>query len=190
MERLDPRRQEWFQARPFRLADIDLVERLQAHVRLRIAVKQDGREIDLERFRRCAVGDVAAHDQNVADRRARRGARRAKLLSPTAIAQADEVCGSLAIGPLRRLTGRLPGPNLRLSPQPHRVRHELRPPALAIPDRRLGSGRPPGRRIVPSLHPRRVGSFPSITCHAVAPRSESVCARVRRPNPCSYSHRY
>jgi hypothetical protein len=33
--------------------------------------------------------------------------RMVKLLSPTAIAQADEVCGSLAIGPFRRLTDRL-----------------------------------------------------------------------------------
>jgi hypothetical protein len=89
--------------------------------------------------------------------------RRVKLLSPTAIAQADGACGIFAMCPFRRLTARLPGPKLCLSPQPHQVRHELRPPALATTDRHPGSGRPPGRRITPSLGPRRVGSFPSIT---------------------------
>jgi hypothetical protein len=108
--------------------------------------------------------------------------RRAKLLSPTAIAQADEACGTLAIGPFRRLTARLRGPKLCLSPQPHRVRHELRPPALATPARHPGglpiasstrapssgihrrkamSGAPrrrlapllPTRRLTPFLHP-------------------------------------
>jgi hypothetical protein len=59
------------------LAEIDLVERLQPHVRLRIAVKKDGREIDLEKFRRSAVGDVAAHDLDVPDLRAGRQAAHA-----------------------------------------------------------------------------------------------------------------
>ena len=86
-----------------------------------------------------------------------------KILSPTANAQADAACGTLAIGPFRRLTAGLPGPKLCLSRQPHRVRHELRPPALTTPARRPGSGRHPCRRIAPSLHPRRVGSFPYIT---------------------------
>src|ERR1700722_8435989 len=75
------------------------------------------------------------------------GSRRVKLLSPIANAQTDEACGSLAIGPFRRLTASLPGPKLWLSPQPHRDRHELRPPALATPARHPGSGRPPGRRL-------------------------------------------
>jgi hypothetical protein len=69
----------------------------------------------------------------------------------------------LAIGPFRRLTSGHCGPKLCLPPQPHRVRHELRPPALATPARHPGSGRHRGRRIAPSLHPRRVGSFPYIT---------------------------
>jgi hypothetical protein len=89
--------------------------------------------------------------------------RMVKILSPTAIAQADEACDTLAIGPFMRLTARLPGPKLCLSPLPHRVHHELRPPALATPDRHPGSGRPPGRRIAPSLHARRVGAFPYVT---------------------------
>jgi hypothetical protein len=93
-----------------------------------------------------------------------RGAgRRVKLLSPTANAQAEGACGSSAVGPFMRLTARLRGPKLCLSPQPHRVRHELRPPTLATPARHPGSGRPPGRRIAPSLHPRRVGSSPYTT---------------------------
>jgi hypothetical protein len=70
---------------------------------------------------------------------------------------------SLAVRPFSRLTARLPGPKLCLSPQPHRVRHELRPPALATPARPPGSGRPPSRRIAPSLHPRCLGSFPYTT---------------------------
>jgi hypothetical protein len=73
--------------------------------------------------------------------------RRVKLLGPTANAQADEACGIIAIGTFRRLTARLYGPKLCLSPQPHRVRHELRPPALATPARHLGTGRHPGRRL-------------------------------------------
>jgi hypothetical protein len=88
---------------------------------------------------------------------------RVKLLNPTANPHVDEARGSSAISPFRRLTARLPGPRLCLSPQPHRVRHELRPPALPTPARHPGSGRRPGRRIAPSLHPRRVGSFPYIT---------------------------
>jgi hypothetical protein len=84
------------------------------------------------------------------------GARRVKLLSPTANAPADETCGIIAIGPFRRLTARLPGPKLCLSPQPHRVRHELRPPALATPARHPGSGRPPRSADFPIATPRRV----------------------------------
>jgi hypothetical protein len=44
--------------------------------------------------------------------------RRVKLLSPTAIAQAHGAYGSLAVGLCRRLTRRLPGPKLCLSPGP------------------------------------------------------------------------
>jgi hypothetical protein len=88
---------------------------------------------------------------------------RVKLLSPTANAQADEACGIIAIGSFRRLTAPLPSAKLCLSPQAHRVHHELRPPALATPARHPGSGRPPGRRIASRLRPRRIGSFPYIT---------------------------
>jgi hypothetical protein len=102
--------------------------------------------------------------------------RRVKLLRPTANAQADEVCGSLAIGPFMRLTARLPGPKLCLSPQPHRVRHELRPPALATPARRPGGGRHPGRRITPSLHPRGVGWQEGIAEPGVTPGTGSLRA--------------
>jgi hypothetical protein len=84
-------------------------------------------------------------------RSARVNRRRVKLLSPTANAQADEACGTLAIGSFRRLTARLPGPKLCLSPQPHRVHHELRPPDLATLAHHPGSGRPLGRRIAQSL---------------------------------------
>ena len=129
-------------------------------------------------YRRCRRGGQklsSLHGSSPPHRDWKKG-RRVKLLSPTAIAQADGACGSLAIGPFRRLTARLPGPKLCLSPQPHRVRHELRPPALATPARHPGSGRPPGRRIAPSLHPRRVGSFPSITRRVVAPMIGSVRA--------------
>ena len=64
--------------------------------------------------------------------------RRVKLLSLTPIGPADGACVTLAISPFRRLTAPLRGPKLCWSPQPHRVRHELRPPALAIPARHLG----------------------------------------------------
>jgi hypothetical protein len=105
-----------------------------------------------------------------------RQARRVKILSSTAISQAEGAFGSSAGGPFRRLTARLPGPKLCLSPQPHGVRHELRPPALATPARHPGSRRHPCWRIAPSLHPCRVGSFPSITRRVVAPMIGSVRA--------------
>jgi hypothetical protein len=65
-----------------------------------------------------------------------------KILGPTAITNVERACGSLAICALMRLTARLPGPNPCKSPQSDRVGHELRPPALATPARRRGSGRP------------------------------------------------
>jgi len=113
---------------------------------------------------------------NLARRLLMNSPRKVKILSPTAIATADGACGSSAIGPFRRLTARLPGPKLCVSPQPHRVCHELRPPALATAARHPGSGPPPGRRIAPSLRPRRISSFSSLTRRVVAPVIGSVRA--------------
>jgi hypothetical protein len=59
-----------------------------------------------------------------------RQARRVKLLSPTAIAQADGSCDSLPVGPFSPLTGLLRGPMLAFSPLPRRVNRELRSPAV------------------------------------------------------------
>ncbi len=64
---------------------------------------------------------------------------------------------TIAMDAFRRLTARLPVPKLCLQPRPHRVRHELRPPALANPDSHPGSGRPPTSAVASSLHPRGVG---------------------------------
>ncbi len=112
-----------------------------------------------------------------------RAPRRVKTLSPTAIAQADEAYDSLAIRAFRRLTASLRGPKLCLSPQPHRVRHELRPPALATPARHPGSGPPLGRRIAPSLHPRGVGGQGDMAKPGVRPGTASVCGRQEKTPP-------
>jgi hypothetical protein len=110
-------------------------------------------------------------------------ARRVKLLSLTAISQADGACGSSAVGPFRRLTDPLPGPKLCVSPQPHRGRHELRPPALATPARYPGSERPPGQRIAPSLHARGVGRQGCMAKPAAIPGTGSVCAWQEKTPP-------
>jgi len=70
----------------------------------------------------------------------RSGGRRVKLLSPTAIAQTHGACVTLAIGPFSRLTARLPGPKLCLSPQPHRaaMNFVLQPWQLPIAIRAVG----------------------------------------------------
>jgi hypothetical protein len=102
--------------------------------------------------------------------------RRVKLLSLTPIGPADGGLRLFGHRPFRRLTARLQGPKLCLSPQPHRVRHELRPPALATPARHPGSGRPPGRRIAPSLHARGVGRQWCIAEPGVTPGTKSVRA--------------
>jgi hypothetical protein len=97
--------------------------------------------------------------------------RRVKILNPTANAQADEAYAIFAIGPFRRLTARLPGPRLCLSPQPHRVRHELRPPALATPARRPG-----GLQIASSTRAARSGAGP-VNC-IVGSASAASCANT------------
>jgi hypothetical protein len=112
--------------------------------------------------------------------------RRVKLLRLTANAQAGEAWGIIAIGPFRRLTDPLRGPKLFLSPRPPRGRHELRPPALATPARHPGSGRPPGRRIAPSLHARGVGWQEGIAEPGAMPGTGSVRAEQEKPLP--YSH--
>ena len=109
--------------------------------------------------------------------------RRVKILSPIAIATAEGACGSSAVGPFRRLTARLRGPKLCLSPHPHRVRHELRSPALATPARHPGSERRPGRRIAPSLHARGVGRQGRMAEPVVMPGTGSVCARQEKAPP-------
>jgi hypothetical protein len=95
--------------------------------------------------------------------------RRVKLLNPTANAQADAACGSSAVGPVRRLTARHQGPRLCLSPQPHRVNHELRSPALATLARRPG-----GLPITSSTRAPRSG-VPSAKC-MVGGTSAASCA--------------
>jgi hypothetical protein len=84
--------------------------------------------------------------------------RRVKLLSLTPIGPADGGLRLFGHRPFRRLTARLQGPKLCLSPQPHRVRHELRPPALATPARRPG-----GLPIASSTRAPRSG-VPSAKC--------------------------
>ena len=99
--------------------------------------------------------------------------RRVKLLSPTANAQADAGCGIFAIGPFRRLTARLPGPKLCLSPQSHWVHHELRPPALATPAR----------------HPGRLEQSSATRSHRIPPHREPDPQRKTRQAPDSANRR-
>jgi hypothetical protein len=105
--------------------------------------------------------------QHGADRDRSALPRRVKLLIPPAIAQTHGACGSSAVGPFRRLTVRLPGPKLCLSPQPHGVRHELRPPARATPAR----------------HPGRLAQSPTTRNHRVPPHRKLDPQRKTRQEP-------
>jgi hypothetical protein len=83
------------------------------------------------------------------------------------------------------LTARLQSPKLCLSPQLRRVRHELRPPALATPDRRPG-----GLPIASSTRAPRSGAGPvkcivgSASAASCATTTDSPLNAVPSPRDC------
>jgi hypothetical protein len=61
-----------------------------------------------------------------------------QIIQPNCNCPGERGLRLLSHRPFRRLTARLRGPKLCLSPHPHWVRHELRPPALVGPDNLVG----------------------------------------------------